>query len=70
MVQKFDTKFLADPKGIFAPPQAYYWIGQKCFSEANPEAREIIASVYVPLAQITAINAAVNDGKDHGPGHC
>jgi len=63
MVQKFDTKFLADPKGIFAPPQGYYWIGQKGFSEANPEAREAIASVYVPLADITAINAAVNDGK-------
>ncbi len=63
MVQKFQTKFLADPKGIFAPPQGYYWIGQKGFSEANPEARETIASVYVPLADITAINAAVNDGK-------
>lgn len=63
MVQKFDTKFLADPKGVFAPPQGYYWIGQKGFSEANPEAREIIASVYVPLNDITAINAEVNDGK-------
>ena len=63
MVQKFQTKFLADPKGIFAPPQGYYWIGQKGFSEANPEARETIASVYVPLADITAINAAVNEGK-------
>ncbi|MFC3568823.1 glycine betaine ABC transporter substrate-binding protein [Paracoccus sp. TOH] len=63
MVQKFDTKFLADPKGVFAPPQGYYWIGQKGFSEENPEAREAIASVYVPLADITAINAAVNEGK-------
>ncbi len=63
MVQKFDVKYLADPKGIFPPPQGYYWIGQKGFSEENPEAREVIASVYVPLADITAINAAVNDGK-------
>lgn len=63
MVQRFDTKFLDDPKGVFAPPQTYYWIGQKGFSEANPEAREIISSVYVPLDQITAINAEVNDGK-------
>lgn len=63
MVQKFDTNFLADPKGVFAPPQSYYWIGQDGFSAENPEAREIIASVYVPLADITAINAAVNDGK-------
>ncbi|WP_199257419.1 glycine betaine ABC transporter substrate-binding protein [Paracoccus binzhouensis] len=63
MVQKFDTKFLADPKGVFAPPQGYYWIGQKGFSEENPEAREAIASVYVPIAEVTAINTAVNEGK-------
>lgn len=63
MMQKFDVKFLADPKGVFPPPQGYYWIGQKGFSEANPEAREIIASVYVPLAVITAINGAVSDGQ-------
>ncbi|WP_207101715.1 glycine betaine ABC transporter substrate-binding protein [Paracoccus shandongensis] len=63
MSQKFDIKYLADPKGVFPPPQSYYWIGQDGFSAANPEAREILASVYVPLADITAINAAVNDGK-------
>ena len=63
MVQKYDTRFLDDPKGIFAPAQGYYWIGQDGFSAENPEAREIIASVYVPLADITAINAAVNDGE-------
>lgn len=63
MAQKFDIKYLADPKGVFPPPQSYYWIGQDGFSAENPEAREAIASVYVPLADITAINAAVNDGK-------
>ena len=63
MVKKFDTKYLQDPKGVFPPPQTYYWIGQKGFSEEYPHAREIIASVYVPLADITAINAAVSEGK-------
>ena len=63
MFQKFDVKWLQDPKGVFPPPQSYYWIGQKGFSEANPHAREVIASVYVPLADITKINAAVKDGK-------
>lgn len=63
MVQKYQTKFLADPNGVFPPPQSYYWIGHDGFSAENPEAREILASVYVPLADITAINAAVNDGK-------
>lgn len=63
MTQKFDVKWLKDPKSIFPPPQSYYWIGQKGFVEAHPEAREIIASIYVPLADITAINGAVKDGK-------
>ena len=63
MALKYDTKFLKDPKGVFAPAQGYYWIGQKGFSAQNPQAREVIASVYVPLADISAINSAVNDGK-------
>ena len=63
MFQKFDLKFLEDPKGVFAPPQGYYWIGQEGFSAENPEARELIASVFVPKADITAINGAVKDGK-------
>ncbi|WP_423211246.1 glycine betaine ABC transporter substrate-binding protein [Paracoccus yeei] len=63
MAQKFDIKFLKDPKGAFPPPQSYYWIGQEGFSEENPEAREAIASVFVPKEEITAINGAVNDGK-------
>ncbi|MBN8949029.1 MULTISPECIES: glycine betaine ABC transporter substrate-binding protein [unclassified Rhizobium] len=63
MMQKYDVKFLKDPKGIFPPPQSYYWIGKKGFSADYPHAREVIASVYVPLADITAINSAVNDGK-------
>ena len=63
MAQKFDIKFLKDPKGIFPPPQTYYWIGQKGFAEANPQAREIIASVFVPKDDITAMNGAVKDGK-------
>ncbi|QRZ16185.1 glycine betaine ABC transporter substrate-binding protein (plasmid) [Paracoccus methylovorus] len=63
MMQKFDVRFLEDPKGVFPPPQSYYWIGQAGFSAENPGARETIASVYVPLADITAINAEVSDGK-------
>lgn len=63
MMQSFDVKFLQDPQGVFPPPQGYYWIGQAGFSEANPEAREILAGVYVPLADINAINGAVSEGK-------
>jgi glycine betaine/proline transport system substrate-binding protein len=63
MMQKFPVKFLKDPKGIFPPPQSYYWIGKKGFSADNPHAREVIASVYVPLADITTINGEVSDGK-------
>jgi glycine betaine/proline transport system substrate-binding protein len=63
MTQKFDVKFLKDPKGVFPPPQTYYWIGQKGFSAANPYAREVLASVYVPLVDITEMNGEVKDGK-------
>ncbi|MFK3770011.1 glycine betaine ABC transporter substrate-binding protein [Pseudomonas putida] len=63
MAQKYKTKFLADPKGIFSPPQSYYWIGRKGFAAENPHAREAIASVYVPLEDIKNINAEVKDGK-------
>lgn len=63
MSQKFDMKFLNDPKGVFPPPQGYYWIGQKGFSAENPHAREVIAGVYVPLSVITELNGQVKDGK-------
>ena len=63
MAQKFDLKFLKDPKGIFPPPQGYYWIGHKGFTGDYPRAREVMASVYVPIADITAINGEVKDGK-------
>jgi glycine betaine/proline transport system substrate-binding protein len=63
MMQKYPLKFLKDPKGVFPPPQGYYWVGKKGFSADNPHAREVVASVYVPLKDITAINGAVSDGK-------
>jgi len=63
MAQKFDLKFLKDPKGVFPPPQGYYWIGHKDFSKEYPRAREVMASVYVPISDITAINGEVKDGK-------
>lgn len=63
MMQKYDVKFLADPKGVFPAAQSYYFIGTKGFSEANPALREQLASIYVPLADITAINGAMNEGK-------
>ena len=63
MAQQFNMKFLKDPKGIFAPPQSYNLIAQKGFSEANPEAREILAGVFLPIDEIAAINSAVADGQ-------
>ena len=63
MTQKYDVKWLKDPKGVFPPPQSYYWIAQKGFAAANPHAREIIASVYVPIADITTMNGDVKDGR-------
>ena len=62
MAQKFDMKFLQDPKSIYPVSQSYYWIGQNGFAAAHPHAREVIASVYLPLEDNIAINSAVNDG--------
>ncbi len=36
MIQKFDVKFLKDPKGVYPPPQSYYWIGQQGFLGRKP----------------------------------
>ncbi|MBP1806183.1 glycine betaine ABC transporter substrate-binding protein [Rubellimicrobium aerolatum] len=62
MMEKFDVKFLADPKGVFPSAQSYYWIGRDGFSAEQPHAREQLASVYVPLEDILSINGAVADG--------
>lgn len=63
MFQKFGMKFLEDPKKVFSPPQSYNVIAQKGFSEENPEAREILAGVFMPIDQVRAINTEVSDGK-------
>lgn len=63
MYQKFEMKFLKDPKAVFAPPCAYHMIAQKGFSDENPEARELVASIYLPLQGNMDINTAVVDGK-------
>jgi glycine betaine/proline transport system substrate-binding protein len=63
MFEKFDMKFLEDPKHVFSPPTSYNVIAQKGFSEENPEAREILAGIFMPIDQVRAINTAVSDGK-------
>jgi len=63
MMQKFDVKFLADPKGIFAPPQSYYWLARKGFLDGKSRLRQSIATVYVPVDDIERMTAAMNDGK-------
>jgi len=63
MVQSFDVKFLKDPKGLFAPPQSIYWIARKGFFDKDARARELVATVYVPLDEVTDMMTAMNDGK-------
>ncbi|WP_447785134.1 glycine betaine ABC transporter substrate-binding protein [Pseudomonas germanica] len=63
MMHKFDVKFLKDPKAVFAPLQAYYWIAKKGFSEKNPHARESLATVYIPIKDITDMAEDMNSGK-------
>lgn len=63
MSMKFDVKYLTDSKGVFPPSQTYYWVAQKGFSEKNPQAREVVASIFIPIADIRAINGDIRDGK-------
>lgn len=62
-MKKYDLKFLKDPKGVFPPPQTYYWIANKGFSAKYPTARELIAGVYLPLDDINNINFSLAEGK-------
>lgn len=61
MALKYNIKFLKDPKGVFPPPQTYYWIAKKGFSAEDEHRREVVASVFVPIGDITAMNAEMND---------
>ncbi|MFK0091900.1 glycine betaine ABC transporter substrate-binding protein [Pseudomonas sp. NPDC090592] len=62
MAERYNVKFLEDPKHVFAPPQTYYWIAKKGFSAANPGLREAVASIYVPIDDITRMTGAVKGG--------
>ncbi|MES2868492.1 MAG: glycine betaine ABC transporter substrate-binding protein [Pseudomonadota bacterium] len=62
MMQKFDVKFLKDPKRALPPPQSYYWIAKKGFSAKNSHAREVLASVYVPIEDVTAMTVDIKNG--------
>jgi len=62
MAHAFDFKYLEDPKGVHAPAQTYYWLGRKGFSAENPHLREAIASVYIPVKDVTRINFDMNEG--------
>lgn len=62
-MKKYDLKFLKDSKAVFAPAQSYYWIANKGFSTKYPQARELIAGIYLPLDDNNEINLAVSQGK-------
>lgn len=63
MFSKYDMKFLKDPKRSFAPPCAYHMIAQAGFTKANPEASELLSTIYLPLADNNEINLNVNKGQ-------
>jgi glycine betaine/proline transport system substrate-binding protein len=62
-MKKYDLKFLKDSKAVFAPAQSYYWIANKGFSAKYPQARELVAGIYLPLDDNNDINLAVSQGK-------
>ena len=60
MAQKFDIKWLQDPKGVFPPPQSYYWIGQKGFSLLEVMVAFLLFTIFV-TAFLTATGYNVSD---------
>ena len=62
MTQAFDVKFLKDPKHIQQPAQTYYWLGRKGFINDHPEAREIMAGIFVPLEDNIKMTGYIKDG--------
>jgi len=65
MMHDFDVKFLQDPKGIYAPAQSHYWIAKKDFSVNNPKAREVLASIYIPMEDLNKMVAKLNQGVSY-----
>jgi len=65
MMHEFDVKFLEDPKGIYAPVQSHHWVGKKGFFANNPKAREVLASIYIPIEDIRMMGALINQGSSH-----
>ncbi len=63
MYLKYKMKFLKDPKGVFAPPDEYNVIAVKGFSDKHPRASDLISGIFLPIKDIRAINAEVNDGE-------
>jgi glycine betaine/proline transport system substrate-binding protein len=63
MVLRFPVKFLDDPKNIQEPNQTYHWIARKGFCEEYPDARQVIASVFLPIEGIGQITTWENDGQ-------
>jgi len=64
MMQTFDVKFLKDPKGIFAPPQAYYWVARRGFlQDDDRRLRQSIATVHLGIDEVVAITGEINAGK-------
>jgi glycine betaine/proline transport system substrate-binding protein len=63
MMQKFDVKFLKDPKGVFPTSEGYYFLAPKGFSSENPALRANLAAVYLPTADISKMSSAIVSGK-------
>jgi glycine betaine/proline transport system substrate-binding protein len=62
MMQKFDVKFLKDPKGVFPTSEGYYFLAPKGFSSENPALRAILATVYLPTGDIAKMSSEIVGG--------
>jgi glycine betaine/proline transport system substrate-binding protein len=58
-VVEWNLKFLKDPKNVQQPPQSIFIVARQGFSEEHPIAREVLASIFVPISEMNAFMTMV-----------
>ena len=60
--QKYNIKFLKDPKGIYPEAVPQHMMATKGFSQQHPEAAKVLQALYIPLNDILLMSSWVKEG--------
>ena len=62
MFAKYDLKYLEDPQLMYGESEELHMLGNKDFSEANPEVVAMLEKFRLDDSQIGGIEALINEG--------